>query len=110
MNKTERSMLFELYNLAGQVPNIRNNMDASAVTSQRWDLMEQSGYLNSLLYSFLQYAQPLEYFDGNQEDKDQFKEEFYVELSDFKEFIETRKKENWQQQTDYRYKYARGGW
>jgi hypothetical protein len=102
LNKIERNYLFELYNNSNFVPNIKNNMDIGAATSQRYDLMEQSKLIKSLSYAILML--------GSEDDKEYWKEECDEALHELMEFRKHREEENWNPRTTYGYTVNLSGW
>ena len=103
MNKTERIMLLEIQTLTSAIPNFKNNMDMAGYGSFRADWLQMQSYLQSLTYSLLM-------FGDNQEDKTFWKNDFSKVLKDAKEFVDFRKKENWNGNTNFHYSVSISGW
>lgn len=96
-------MLVEIWQYTDSVPNFRNNMDLQGHSMFRKDSIELQGYLHKLTYALLMYGSP-------KEDKSCWKAEFDKYLAELKEFIDTRKKENWSGNSDYTYQFNSTGW
>lgn len=103
MTKTERAMIFEVYQYSNVVPNVRNNMSTADLARHRFDSRELASFIHNLIYALMMYSSP-------DEDKKDWKANFNEHLNGLNEFIEARKKEQWSSETSYAYQHSHIGW